>query len=97
MNTKYTAATRQMGMPLCGSNLATGLERHIGNDGKHNEGDILLDDFQLNEREGPAIALKADSVGRHLTAVLKECYSPRECDNTLSGAGVHYPPCLLKT
>lgn len=54
------------------------LKKHVGNNGKHYKGDAFLDDFQLNKRERTAITLEPNPVGRHLTTVFKECYSPGE-------------------
>ena len=46
-----------------------------GDDGEEREdcqGDDLLNDLELNEREGTAVALEADSVGGHHEAVFKK-------------------------
>ena len=57
------------------------LEHDVGDDGKDEERDTLLHHFQLNQREGAAIAYEAHAVGRHLTAVLEEGNAPRENDD----------------
>ena len=52
------------------------LKEDIGDDGKYTETDALLDDLELNEIERTAIAIESHTVGRHLTAILKERYAP---------------------
>lgn len=50
-----------------------------GNDGKQREdrqGDDFLNDLELDEREGAAVAFKADSIGGHHEAVFKQCDRP---------------------
>ena len=54
------------------------MKRQGGEEDEHHEGDDLLDDLQLHECEGAAVALEADTVRRHLQAVFEECYSPGE-------------------
>ena len=54
------------------------LEDEVGDDGKHHEGDALLDDFQLYEVEGTSVVYKAKAVGGYLTAVFEEGNHPRE-------------------
>ena len=54
------------------------LKEDIGDDGEDTETDALLDDLELNEIERTAIALESHTVGRHLTAILKERYAPCE-------------------
>ena len=58
------------------------LEHDIGNDAEDGQRDTLLNDLQLNEIEGTAIFYKPQSVGRHLTAVLKKGDAPGEHDDT---------------
>ena len=58
------------------------LEEEIGNDAEDDKRDDLLNDFQLHQREWPAIADKAYPVGWYLTAVLEEGDCPREKNDT---------------
>ena len=57
--------------------------------GEHREdsdGDNLLDDLELHECEGTAIAHEADTVGGHLTGILEESQTPAdENDNVKWG------------
>ena len=55
---------------------ALSLEHDVGNDGKDGQRDALLNDLQLNKREGSSVADESHAVGRYLTAVFKKCYSP---------------------
>ena len=57
------------------------LKHHVGNDGKHQQGDALLQDFELNEGKWSSVARKPNAIGRNLTAILKEGDEPREDDN----------------
>ena len=52
------------------------LKKNVGDDGEDTETDALLDDLELNEIERTAIAIESHTVGRHLTAILKERYAP---------------------
>ena len=52
------------------------LKKNVGDDGEDTETDALLYDLELNEIERTAIALESHTVGRHLTAILKERYAP---------------------
>jgi len=61
------------------------LEDEVGNDGKHHEGDALLDDFQLYEVEGAPIVHKTNTVGWYLTAVFEEGDHPREGNDQIKG------------
>ena len=61
------------------------LKEDVGHDGEDDERDALLDDLELNETEGTAVALEADAVGRHLAAILKEGDAPREDDDAQQG------------
>ena len=61
------------------------LEHDVGDDAEHGQRYALLYDLQLNEVEGTAILDKAQSVGRHLTAVFKKGDAPRKCDDTDEG------------
>jgi len=61
------------------------LEHDVGNDAEHSQRDTLLDDLQLNEVEGTSVFYEAQTIGRHLTAVLKEGDAPREDDDADEG------------
>ena len=52
------------------------LEHDVGNDAEHGQRDALLYDLQLDEVEGTSILNEANTVGRYLTAVLQEGYTP---------------------
>ena len=52
------------------------LENNDGKERKHRERDALLDDFELNETERTAVALKTIGVGGHLDGVFNERYRP---------------------
>ena len=54
------------------------LEHEMCKDCEYNEGDTLLDYFQLHKGKGASVSNKADAVCRHLAAILKESYEPRE-------------------
>ena len=58
------------------------LKHDVGNDAEDGQRDTLLDDLQLDEAEGAAVIDKAQTVGRHLAAVLEEGNAPREYDDT---------------
>ena len=49
-----------------------------GVDGEYQQGYDLLDDLQLEQREGTAVSLKAVVVGRNHETILHECQSPRD-------------------
>ena len=57
------------------------LENQVGNDAEHDEGDDLLYDLQLHQRERPAVVDEADTVGRHKETIFYACYHPREGDD----------------
>ncbi len=54
------------------------LKHEMGDDGEDNQTYALLDDFELHQTEGTAVAVEAYAVGRHLAAVFEEGDSPRE-------------------
>lgn len=58
------------------------LEKEIGDDAENDERNDFLNNFQLHQREGTAIASKADTVCRYLTTIFEEGYCPREHDDT---------------
>ena len=58
------------------------LEQHVGNDGKDNERNALLNNLELNKSEGSAVAHEAYTIGWHLTAIFEERYQPAEYNNT---------------
>ena len=52
------------------------LEQDVGDDAENGQRDTLLNHLQLNEVEGTAVIYKSQTVGRHLTAILKESNTP---------------------
>ena len=54
------------------------LEEEVDDDGEDGQGDDLLDDLELHEVEGAAVAREADAIGGDSEAVLEEGDSPRE-------------------
>lgn len=60
-------------------------EEDDGEEGEDDERDDLLDDFELHEGEGAAVALEAEAVGGHLGAVLEEGHAPRYEDDADEG------------
>ena len=58
------------------------LKHDVGNDAEDGQRDTLLDDLQLDETEGATVIDKAQTVGRHLAAVLEEGNALREYDDT---------------
>ena len=54
------------------------LEKQVGNYAEHYQGDDLLYDLQLHQREWPAVVDKADTIRWHEEAVLYACNHPRE-------------------
>ena len=56
-------------------------EEDDSEEGEDGDGDNLLNDFELHEGEGSAIAYKAYAVGRHLTGILEERQEPTDEDN----------------
>ena len=57
------------------------LEQEGDDDGEHGQGDDLLDDLELHQVEGTAVALEADPVRRDGQAVLEEGDAPRKQDD----------------
>jgi len=57
------------------------LKKNVCYDGKNEQRNALLDNFQLYQRERPAIADKADAVGWHLAAVFKKGDNPGKEDD----------------
>ena len=49
---------------------------------EHHQGDDLLQDLELHQREGTTIALEANAVGRHLQAILEKGNTPRQCNHS---------------
>ena len=71
------------------------LKHDVGNDTEHSQRDALLYHFQLDEVKGTAVFYESQSVGRHLTAVLKEGDAPREHNDADEGP-VAAGTCLLQ-
>ena len=61
------------------------LKHDVGDDGKDCQRNALLNDFQLDEREGTAVADESHAVGRYLAAILQEGNAPRKHDDTQQG------------
>ena len=57
------------------------LEEQRGEHGEDDERDDLLDDLELHQREGAAVAREADAVGGNLAGVLEERDAPRKEDD----------------
>lgn len=58
------------------------LEEHVRNNGKYDERNALLDNFELYQSEWAAIANEAYTIGWHLTAIFEECYYPTKYNDT---------------
>ena len=56
-------------------------EKHGGEDAKDNQRDALLYHLELYQWEWPSIVLKANAIGWHLEAILKESYAPWKQDD----------------
>ena len=52
------------------------LKQNVGYHGEDTETDALLEHLQLHKVEGTAIALKPQTVGGHLTTILKKGDAP---------------------
>jgi len=52
------------------------LEHDVGDDSEDSQRDTLLYDLELYEVEGATVAFEAQSVGRHLAAILEESDAP---------------------
>ena len=61
------------------------LEEQGGEDGEDDERHHFLNDLELHQREGAAIAGEADAVGRNLARILEERDAPREEDDGKQG------------
>lgn len=61
------------------------LEEEGDNQSEDNEGDNLLDHFQLHKAEGATVAVEAEAVGWNLGAIFKECQTPGEEDDKDEG------------
>ena len=57
------------------------LEENNGEDRENGNRDDLLDDLELHQRKGSAVADEAHTVCRHLTSVLEERQEPTDKDN----------------
>jgi len=65
------------------------LEQDGGEHGKHNQGDDFLYDLELHQREGAAVAYKADAVGRNLAGIFGQRNAPRKEDDAKQGPVVN--------
>ena len=59
------------------------LKEYNGKNGKDNQRNNLLYNLQLHEAERAAVLAETQPVGRYLTAILKQCYSPTEQYHTI--------------
>ena len=57
------------------------LEHEMCQNREYNEGNTLLDYFQLHQGKRSSVSNKADTVCRHLTTVFEESNKPRERNN----------------
>lgn len=57
------------------------LEENNGEDRENGNRDDLLDDLELHQRKGSAVADEAHTVCRHLTSVLEERQEPTDKDD----------------
>lgn len=58
---------------------------------KYDEGNHFLHHLELHQRVGTAVALKANSVGRHLKTIFEEGQAPRDKDNDVKrGVALKY-------
>lgn len=55
------------------------LKQHTCNQRKDRKTDDLLYDLELDKREGTSVTGKANTIGRHLQAILEESNTPTEC------------------
>ncbi len=62
-----------------------GLKKEDSQQCKYGEGDNLLNNLQLEEGEGAAIIDKAEAVGGHHSAILKQSDEPADKDNGKDG------------
>lgn len=64
---------------------ALSLEEEARNKGENHQRDDFLNHLQLHKREGSAIGVIADTVGRYGEAVLNKSDAPRERDDRDEG------------
>ena len=57
------------------------LKHNVRDDGENGQRNTFLNDFQLHERERTAVVDEAETVGRHLAAILEKGDGPREADD----------------
>ena len=57
------------------------LEEEMDDDREDSQRDGFLDDLELHQVEGPAVAAEADAVGRYREAILEESDPPGEEDD----------------
>ena len=69
------------------------LEEEVHDDREDGQGNDLLQDLELHQAEGAAVAAEADAVGRHGQAIFEEGDSPGEQDDEdqrPSGRDLHF-------
>ena len=57
------------------------LKHNVRDDGENGQRNTFLNDFQLHERERTAVVDEAETVGRHLAAILEKGDGPREAND----------------
>ena len=62
---------------------ALALEEYGDYDSEYCKADNFLNHFELHQREGAAVNVRAYAVGRDLEAIFEEGYSPSEFCNNL--------------
>ena len=67
------------------------LETECYNCSEYDDGDCLLNNFQLHKREGAAVNIRADAVGGDEERVFQHCYCPAyKDDEDERGRGADY-------
>ena len=68
----YKQSERQVMVPA----YLEAFERECAEDNEDHKRDYFLHDFELHERVRAAVAFESNAVGRNLTHIFKQCYSP---------------------
>lgn len=64
------------------------LEENHSKEGEYCQRDSFLNHLKLHEGERAAVAMKTHTVGRHLTEIFEQRYTPRNEDNDHEGCGI---------
>lgn len=67
-------------------------EDQQGKDHKYDEGDYLLDNFELHQRKRAAEPLVADPVGGNLEAIFEESNTPADQDDDKQARAARFRP-----